>query len=1487
MSEESPHVQEKLDELIGKLAEEHLQRLRDGEKPDIEEYAQRHPGVADAIRQILPALEVMGQAPTTNGSGESAGTGPARGVIGDYRIIREVGRGGMGVVYEAEQISLGRRVALKVLPFAAVLDERQIKRFRNEALAVAQLDHPHIVDVYGVGCERSVHFYTMRFVDGESLSAVIDHLRAPNRQREPRRATGATGPLEKTEAYERADQSRNPRTVGDWAHDGGSNELLPTANETSPLAALSTQATPTGREFFRNVARIGIEVAEALDHAHQQGVIHRDIKPANIILDGTGKAWVADFGLARIETGVTMTMTGDLVGTVRYMSPEQAMAKRVVVDHRTDVYSLGVTLYELLTLQPAFPEEDRHELLRRIASDEPRPPRKLNAMIPAELDTIILKASAKVPGERYESAQELADDLKRFLEDRPIRAKPPGIIQLATKWSRRHASGVLTSTAVFLLLSVVLTVSNVLITWQRNEKQQALDDRNQALAQAKSDETKARKVSELILSVFSSADPYGQQAKDYKVRDLLDDFSHSLEGKLDEQPEVAAEIHRVIGVAYRNLKAHQPADKHLDRALELHRRVYGEQHPLYAQVAVDHATNVIWTPEAAAQRKADAARLVAETLPVFEAQGNHRGLFEAKSLIHQRSVFAGNPTNTQELFDELMELAAIMGNAKSPKLGVAVHNHALWKLDHEKAPDEAERLARRAIELHLDIDGPDHPETGYGYRALAKCLMSQGSFGDAEQAFRRALAIFESNYESHLMIDALVRGIKSLLRRQGKTNELGAFRKAYPPTTSSDTARDSESKPPPVTEWVIDLLEKGDDNDRSTNPDAGPHPNSDPPSPGSRYGAHLLTEMLRLGLPGLEKDIETLARRRLASGDDAETSMTLLEILHAARPEVDDYRKRLAAAYLRRGVEHDRQGRDAAVLADWKHAVELDPDQASGHWQIAWKAHHCPDDRFRDRNLSLAHARRAVELAPDNATYQSGLGRILWDYRKDRDAALEHIDRAIELDPKSLFAYVQREWVNRSRFPELALADLQRALEIKPNYTYALRHRANIRQRMGQFENALDDYNRVEELATNRDNLSLNHRERAGLYRAMGRLEEALADFDRAIELRPRDSGAVRARRALYLELGQFEKVIDDLVRANEALRQAVRQPSASAKVRNQLAAGCKDLAYALRAAGRFDESERAFREALDLWERLSKDVPDKVSYLREFAYFHVILGDLLRSTDRPEKAEQCYRRAIAEHDRLVADTAGGYRSRLAWSHLSLAQLLASGGSRAEAEPAFRQAIESYTSLARQENAGYRPWYELALAQLAASEPGDYRTTSLAMLEKFATSRKPSFTQFAIWTCVLAPGALSDYSSAIDGAERLALEQPKSPDALKNLGAVLFRAGKFEQALRKLAESDRVFNETKGKRRYSPAYAWFFLAMAHHESGNAAEARSWLDKAIAQTDAELNDRKSPAPWNRRLTLELFRKEAEAMIDSSIAEPLGEVSDPKQEVGAVR
>jgi serine/threonine protein kinase/WD40 repeat protein/tetratricopeptide (TPR) repeat protein len=435
--------------VLGEILDEFLERERRGEEPDIEEYAQRYPEMADVLRQMLPTLQLM-RGTLGASADRSAPPGYVSGYLGDFRIVRELGRGGMGIVYEAEQVSLGRKVALKVLPFAAAMDPKQLQRFKNEAEAAAQLHHQNIVPVYGIGCERGVHYYAMQYIEGQTLAKAIANLHLQTADWD-KRAVGS----QRISAESAAPDVQSGNTT------------------TPPAGVLSTERSTRQPGYFRTVAGLGIQAAEALEHAHGFGIIHRDIKPANVLVDGRGNLWITDFGLARFHNEAGLTMSGDLLGTLRYMSPEQALARHGLVDHRADIYALGATLYELLTLHPACPGEDRREVLRQIEQDEPAPPRRLNSAIPADLETIVLKALNKEPDGRYGTAQELADDLRRFLEDRPIRAKRPSVWQRGRRWLRRHQGKVLTAG---ISAFVVLAISMVVILQQLQRALQAEHD---------------------------------------------------------------------------------------------------------------------------------------------------------------------------------------------------------------------------------------------------------------------------------------------------------------------------------------------------------------------------------------------------------------------------------------------------------------------------------------------------------------------------------------------------------------------------------------------------------------------------------------------------------------------------------------------------------------------------------------------------------------------------------------------------------------------------------------------------------------------------------------------------------------------------------------------------------------------------------------------------------------------------------------------------
>jgi serine/threonine protein kinase len=567
--------------------EEYLAAVQARRPPQRQAFLAEHADIAAALAECLDGLEfIRGAAPHLQESPADCGALALaafqglhpQAMLGDFRIVREVGRGGMGVVYEAVQVSLGRRVALKVLPAAAALDARQLQRFKNEAQAAAGLHHGNIVPVFGVGCEGGVHYYAMQFIDGKTLARIIGDLRQQS----------GLGP---------AEPPTSTAAEGDAA--AGPGDSQPTTDSPSPArkvpaataARTDTVASPPagttngicwGRAYCRRVAELGVAAAEALEHAHGLGVIHRDVKPANLMLDGHGHLWVTDFGLAHVQRQSGLTMTGDLVGTLRYMSPEQALGQRGLVDHRTDVYALGVTLYELLTLEPAFPGSDRQNLLRRIAEEEPRPPRRLNRAVPPELETVVLKAMAKAPAERYGTAQELADDLRRYLEDKPIRARRPTVFQRLKKWLRRHqgvaAMAVIGLVVVLVVAVALLAFNNVQIDKERKETDTQRAAAVENLLQAKQNLLKAHQaVNDYFTSVSDSPelDQPGLQILRKKLLEAaLQHYEDFLKQQSDDpglQAEMAATYFR-LGQIYHQIDRNEDALAALKKGLATARR---------------------------------------------------------------------------------------------------------------------------------------------------------------------------------------------------------------------------------------------------------------------------------------------------------------------------------------------------------------------------------------------------------------------------------------------------------------------------------------------------------------------------------------------------------------------------------------------------------------------------------------------------------------------------------------------------------------------------------------------------------------------------------------------------------------------------------------------------------------------------------------------------------------------------------------------------
>jgi len=576
------------DDRVGEAVEAYLTLAEHGQPPAIDEFVTRFPDLEDDVRAALEGLELV-HGLLGVGSATASGLGRGIGVdhriesgrrIAGYRVVRELGRGGMGTVYEALHVGLDRPVALKVLGIHAAPDSSARRRFLNEARTAAGLHHTHIVPVFDVGQVGGLCYYAMQRIEGSGLDRVLRHLRrtrltasvrgdgltgsrfanddsqtaagassihfrvgrlwnrissgwrspagrgpdgagprkAPSVPSlcEPRNGNGAHAPIalgDSTASWDtaaRLDPRPHPRAPDDAAPSPIVPTSLAALPEAEPGPRRRDDEPPPfdpqrGSAYFRWVAEVGLQSADALAHAHHQGVIHRDVKPSNLLIDAKGNIWVTDFGLARRLADPALTHHDGLLGTPRYMSPEQARSGSI--DGRTDVYSLGATLYELLTLRPPFDGRTAAELIDQIGKLDPVAPSAIDPRVPRDLETIVLKALAKRPVDRYPTAGELAADLTRFLKHEPVKARRISPVGRLWRVARRHPGITSVTTAAAALVLAIATYAHVSLVAERNDLVRATRKMDKALLRNK--EINREKLSEMKEKLINAAEVVG------------------------------------------------------------------------------------------------------------------------------------------------------------------------------------------------------------------------------------------------------------------------------------------------------------------------------------------------------------------------------------------------------------------------------------------------------------------------------------------------------------------------------------------------------------------------------------------------------------------------------------------------------------------------------------------------------------------------------------------------------------------------------------------------------------------------------------------------------------------------------------------------------------------------------------------------------------------------------------------------------------------
>jgi tetratricopeptide (TPR) repeat protein len=1121
-----------LESLVAQVADEFLARQKRGEQPDVEEYAARYPQFATAVREVLTALRVIGLS-AASGSAPADGE-PATGLLGDFRILREVGRGGMGVVYEAEQLSLGRRVALKVLPLAGALDPRHLQRFHNEARAAACLHHPSIAPVYAVGCERGVHYYAMQFIDGLTLAQFLDRQRQGREAAKPGEPTTASAPAPVPAA--------------------------PSA-ETAPQAR-ETEWAPRDAAYFRRVADWGIQAAEALEHAHQLGIVHRDIKPGNLMLDGPGKLWITDFGLARMGADTGLTLTGDLVGTLRYMSPEQALAKRVVIDHRTDIYSLGVTLYELLALRPVFDGNDRQELLRQIACEEPRPPRRWTKAIPAELETIVLKALEKNPAERYATAQELADDLRNFQEDRPIRARRPSLLNRLGRWRRRHK---LLVTGIAVLVLTVFLLGGAGLWWLQRQWASTEQAVNEDLQEAEMWQKQER---------WSEA----LQALERAEGRLASGGPLYLRERIEQWRKNATMVARLEEAGLQRASAGPQGES----GQEAFDNVGADQ--AYGQAFASYGLNLaVLGPEAAAERIRTSA-IHAHLVAALDDWAFIKKQLRAGSEEPLRAVarLADDDAWRQQLRDPkvlrdraaLKRLAGPEGVLAQPPANLVLLSRALVEANEQAV---AVRLLRQAQQRYpadfwinfelaqclylcrepetkaeslgfIRVAVALRPRSAVAYNNLGASLANQGNSVEAEAACRKAIDLKPGYGMAHYNLGF------ALYVRKDLAGAIASFKEALR----------LKNLPGTHIQLGIALKEKGDLEGAIQAYQEALRLKKDDPKAHNNLGTALQAQ------GDVKGAIECYTKALDFDPKHADAHYNLGNALAAQKDwqrAIACYRKVLelepkyTLAHNNLGNVLQLQGDVKGAIACYQRALALDPKLAGAHHNlgVALQAQ-------GDVKGAIACYTKALALDPKDALAHTDL-RAALQAQGDVKGAIDCLKKALELDPKSALAHYnlgnalmdQKDWKG-------AIACYKQALALDPIYARAHTNLGAALDAQGDVKEAIACYKKA--LALDPKD-ALAHYNLGVALQAQGQVKEAIACYKKALQLEPKDAPA-------HTALGLALQAQGDVKGAIDCFQKALALDPKDALAHY-------NLGNALKAQGAFPEARAATQQALQL----------------------------------------------------------------------------------------------------------------------------------------------------------------------------------------------------------------------------------------------------------------------------------------------------------------
>jgi tetratricopeptide (TPR) repeat protein len=1061
-----------------------------------------------------------------------------------------------------------------------------------------------------------------------------------------------------------------------------------------------------------------IQVCHAVRHAHQKGIIHRDLKPSNILVasdDGVPVPKVIDFGIAKATQGrltdqTLFTAFEQFIGTPAYMSPEQAELTMEDVDTRTDIYSLGVLLYELLTGKTPF---DAQELLasgldamrRTIREQEPvRPSTKLSTMLEVELTTtakhrnteavklihllrgdldwIVMKCLEKDRGRRYETANGLANDVRRHLNCEPVVARPTSKLYEFQKTVRRHKFGFAAAAALITVLALGVVVS-------------ALE-----AIRAQTEAAKATAISDFLQEMLRSANPEALKGSDYTVRQLLDDFSAGLGNQLQNQPQVEATIRATIGKAYYRLGDGAKAQQQSERALALRRRVFGEQHEQVAEIAVDLA----WSFYEQDQWPA-AEQFSRQALAIYRKAGTTGQRVINALWVRQKALAAmGRDDEAEAVTTEALAIA--QGAHQFPEVASMLHGLAELKNKQSKYA-EAEILALRAIEMHRQLHGSNHLETAWALLGLGTAQRELHKFADAETSLREALQIFRKQYSyGHKSVDLAVDNLRSVLQAKGDAAGIAALAQDQLVEANRRIVRNDAAAQACMQLCLTDA-DRGDWLAATQHYKAALALCQDQSAASRKVLAKAciqFAERARNGRPEMAEQVDRQAViwfRQLAQEDPKDTSVgdELANSLHELTSVLYDEDKCAdAEPVCREAISLFKQmTQDAPVRND------LAESQAHSQWQLANILVQLgrPEEAETVSRETLQTFEEGTRRFP-NLPYFRQEPRFSQQLHGDVLSRLGHVDEAVasHREAIAIFEQVAKENPKRSDYAIDLGHSHWRLAEVFTTARRGAEAETALRESLHLFERATRDFPGDRRV---RQELGLSKRRLADLLSGRGQIEEAEQLFRGALTLyaalavEPPQDAVYRTDHAsttwslVYLlalqgKLPEAEKVCRAEV---EACGQTNAEFAENTGVRNVEAEGHRYLGFVLGRLGRIDEAEREYRASIALYPWLKAAAPAHVFYTQQEAYATWMLGELLEGAGRLDAAETEYRHAIALHEKATVDfpTEPVLRDHLDSVRSRLVELLRRSGRLADAKAIACQAAQKLqTATAQYEN---------------------------------------------------------------------------------------------------------------------------------------------------------------------------------------------------------